>query len=86
MKRTKPVSTCSGARAEGKEEKEGREREKAHMTMVVAGHVDAGKSTLVGTLLYNLGAVAQRTIHKYKKESADIGKGSFALAWVMDER
>ena len=46
---------------------------------------DTGKSTLVGNLLYKVGSVAQRTIHKYEKESKQTGKGSFALAWVMDE-
>lgn len=56
-----------------------------HLTLVVAGHVDAGKSTLVGNLLYKVGSVGQRTIHKYEKESKQTGKGSFALAWVMDE-
>jgi len=55
------------------------------LTMVVAGHVDAGKSTLVGNLLFKTGGVAQRTVHKFQKESAEAGKGSFALAWVMDE-
>ncbi len=59
--------------------------DRAHLTMIVAGHVDAGKSTLVGHLLYKAGQVAQRTIHKYQKESTEQGKGSFALAWVMDE-
>jgi elongation factor 1 alpha-like protein len=53
--------------------------------MVVAGHVDAGKSTLVGNLLYKVGNVTQRTIHKYEKESQQTGKGSFALAWVSTE-
>ena len=38
-----------------------------------------------GNLLYKAGNVAQRTIHKYEKESQQTGKGSFALAWVMDE-
>lgn len=55
------------------------------LTMVVAGHVDAGKSTLVGNLLFKTGQIAQRTVHKYQKESSEVGKGSFALAWVMDE-
>ena len=36
-------------------------------------------------MLYKAGNVAQRTIHKYEKESQQTGKGSFALAWVMDE-
>lgn len=59
---------------------------KPELTMVVVGHVDAGKSTLVGHLLQKLGKVSQRTIHKYEKDSAAIGKASFSLAWVMDER
>jgi hypothetical protein len=56
-----------------------------HISLVVAGHVDAGKSTLVGNLLYKIGNVTKRTMHKYEKESHETGKGSFALAWVMDE-
>jgi hypothetical protein len=51
------------------------------LTMVVAGHVDAGKSTLVGNLLYKMGGVQQRTMHKFEKDSAAIGKASFRLAW-----
>eukprot|EP00605_Chrysophyceae_sp_TOSAG23-4_P001069 GSChrysophyteH1.ASY1.ANO1.1174.1 assembled CDS len=58
---------------------------KHHVTMVVAGHVDAGKSTIVGNLLYQIGQVSQRTLHKYEKNSAVMGKASFALAWSMDE-
>ncbi|RMZ83191.1 hypothetical protein DV738_g1421, partial [Chaetothyriales sp. CBS 135597] len=52
---------------------------------VVIGHVDAGKSTLMGRLLFDLGAVDQRTIDMYKKEAESMGKGSFAFAWVLDE-
>ena len=50
-----------------------------------AGHVDAGKSTLMGRLLYDLKAVDERTMQKYRQESQKAGKGSFALAWVMDQ-
>jgi elongation factor 1 alpha-like protein len=53
--------------------------------MVVLGHVDAGKSTLMGQVLLQLGHVQKRTIAKYQKQAADVGKSSFALAWVMDE-
>lgn len=49
------------------------------------GHVDAGKSTLMGRLLYDLKVVDQRTIDKYRKEAEKIGKSSFALAWVFDQ-
>lgn len=52
---------------------------------VVIGHVDAGKSTLMGRLLFDLKAVDQRTMEKYKKEAERIGKGSFAFAWVLDQ-
>lgn len=57
-----------------------------NITLIVVGHVDAGKSTLVGHLLYLLGQVKKHTLKKYEKESHAIGKGSFHLAWVMDER
>jgi elongation factor 1 alpha-like protein len=49
------------------------------------GHVDAGKSTLMGRLLYDLKVVDQRTIDRYRKEAEKIGKSSFALAWVLDQ-
>lgn len=55
------------------------------LTMVVSGHVDAGKSTLIGHLLYKCGQVSQRVMHKYEKDSKNIGKASFALAWVTDD-
>lgn len=59
---------------------------KPELTMIVVGHVDAGKSTLVGNLLHKLGKVTQKVMHKNEKEAKAIGKGSFTLAWVMDER
>jgi elongation factor 1 alpha-like protein len=48
------------------------------------GHVDHGKSTLMGRLLLDLKVVSQSTLRKYQKEADTIGKSSFALAWVMD--
>uniref|UniRef100_V5G771 HBS1-like protein n=1 Tax=Anoplophora glabripennis TaxID=217634 RepID=V5G771_ANOGL len=53
--------------------------------MVVIGHVDAGKSTLMGRLLCDLGQVNQRIMHKYEQESRKLGKQSFMYAWVLDE-
>ncbi|KEQ61591.1 elongation factor EF-1 alpha subunit [Aureobasidium melanogenum CBS 110374] len=53
-------------------------------SFVVIGHVDHGKSTLMGRLLYDLKVVDQRSLDKYRKEATSIGKLSFALAWVMD--
>ncbi|HIJ00954.1 MAG: elongation factor 1-alpha [Candidatus Methanomethylophilaceae archaeon] len=58
--------------------------EKPHMNMVVIGHVDHGKSTLVGRLLLETGAIEPHIIEKYKKQAAEKGKGSFYFAWVMD--
>ncbi|KAJ2657806.1 hypothetical protein IWW48_004335 [Coemansia sp. RSA 1200] len=55
------------------------------LNLVVVGHVDAGKSTLMGHLLYALGQVNERTIKKFERDAEKIGKGSFAYAWVLDE-
>ncbi|KAL8845569.1 MAG: hypothetical protein Q9176_000205 [Flavoplaca citrina] len=60
-------------------------RVKNAANFVVIGHVDAGKSTLMGRLLYDLKVVDQRTIDRYRKEAEKIGKSSFALAWVLDQ-
>ncbi|XP_050400516.1 HBS1-like protein [Patella vulgata] len=62
-----------------------RKGEKELINMVVIGHVDAGKSTLMGHLLFQLGFVNKRTMHKYEQESKKVGKGSFVYAWVLDE-
>jgi elongation factor 1 alpha-like protein len=59
--------------------------QKSRLAMVVIGHVDAGKSTLLGQIMVQLGQVAKRTVQKYQRQALDIGKASFALAWVMDE-
>eukprot|EP00003_Mantamonas_plastica_P011740 TRINITY_DN2156_c0_g1_i8.p1 TRINITY_DN2156_c0_g1~~TRINITY_DN2156_c0_g1_i8.p1 ORF type:complete len:558 (+),score=185.96 TRINITY_DN2156_c0_g1_i8:128-1801(+) len=58
--------------------------DKARVNMVVVGHVDAGKSTMMGHLLYQIGSVAKQDLRKFEKESKQIGKGSFHFAWVMD--
>jgi elongation factor 1-alpha len=46
--------------------------------------VDCGKSTTTGHLIYELGGIDKRTIEKYEKEAAELGKGSFKYAWVLD--
>lgn len=56
-----------------------------HLSLIVVGHVDSGKSTLIGHLLFKTGAVSQRTVHKFERDSRASGKGSFFLAWIMDE-
>ncbi|XP_052274805.1 HBS1-like protein isoform X1 [Dreissena polymorpha] len=68
-----------------KQEYKKRNSSKEMLNLVVIGHVDAGKSTLMGHLLFKLGKVNQRTMHKYEQESRKIGKSSFMYAWVLDE-
>jgi elongation factor 1-alpha len=60
-------------------------KEKTHINIVVVGHVDAGKSTTTGHLIYKLGGIDKRTIEKMEKEAKDMGKGSFKYAWVLDK-
>ena len=57
---------------------------KPHMNLAVIGHIDHGKSTTVGRILFETGAVAQHILDGYKKEAESKGKGSFEFAWVMD--
>ena len=60
-------------------------KEKMHMNLVVIGHVDAGKSTATGHLIYKCGGIDKRTIEKFEKEAAEMGKASFKYAWVLDK-
>ena len=60
-------------------------KDKPHISLVVIGHVDSGKSTSTGHLIYLCGGIDERTIQKYQKEADLIGKGSFAFAWVLDK-
>jgi len=60
-------------------------RDKEHISIVVIGHVDSGKSTSTGHLIYLCGGIDERTIDKFRKEAELIGKGSFAFAWVLDK-
>ncbi|PNS15003.1 HBS1-like protein [Sphaceloma murrayae] len=56
------------------------------LNFVVVGHIDHGKSTLMGRLLYEHNVIDARSLEKFRKEAAKLGKESFHLAWVMDAR
>jgi len=58
--------------------------EKPHMNLAVIGHIDHGKSTFVGRLMFETGAVPPHVIEKFREEAKLKGKESFAFAWVMD--
>lgn len=60
-------------------------KDKQHMSLVVIGHVDAGKSTATGHLIYKCGGIDKRTIEKFEKEASEMGKASFKYAWVLDK-
>ena len=57
---------------------------KPHLNLVIMGHVDHGKSTTTGHLLYANGSIDQRTIKAFEDEAAKMGKGTFKYAWVLD--
>jgi len=58
--------------------------EKPHLNLVIMGHVDHGKSTTTGHLLYKAGAIDDRTVKAFEAESEKMGKGTFKYAWVLD--
>jgi len=60
-------------------------KDKVHINLVVVGHVDAGKSTTTGHLIYKCGGIDKRTIEKFEKEAKEMGKSSFKYAWVLDK-
>jgi len=58
---------------------------KEHLNLVFIGHVDSGKSTTVGRILYETGAISEQALNKLKDEAAKVGKATFEFAFVMDE-
>ena len=57
---------------------------KEHMNIVFIGHVDSGKSTSVGRILYDTGALPENVLRKLKEEAERVGKVTFEYAFVMD--
>ena len=59
-------------------------RAKEHINLVFIGHVDHGKSTTVGRLLYDTGNIDEQAMRKLKERAEQLGKGGFEFAFVMD--
>jgi len=60
-------------------------KEKPNMNVIFVGHVDAGKSTVVGRMLFDTGAVSEQEMAKLKQEAEKHGKIGFEFAYVMDK-
>ena len=57
---------------------------KQHLNIVFIGHVDAGKSTMGGNILYLTGMVDKRTMEKYEREAKEAGRETWYLSWALD--
>jgi elongation factor 1-alpha len=60
-------------------------RAKPHLNLIFVGHVDHGKSTTVGRLLYDAGVIDEQTLRKLKEKAQELGKAGFEFAFVMDQ-
>ncbi|MEK6932530.1 MAG: GTP-binding protein, partial [Nanoarchaeota archaeon] len=58
---------------------------KPHLNLIFVGHVDHGKSTTVGRLLYDSGIIDEQTLRKLKEKAQELGKAGFEFAFVMDQ-
>ncbi|EIW70184.1 hypothetical protein TREMEDRAFT_71549 [Tremella mesenterica DSM 1558] len=67
-----------------KVKREEAESGKQNMSLIVVGHVDAGKSTLMGRLLYDIGELSEKEKTANERGSKRVGKSSFAFAWGLD--
>ena len=57
---------------------------KDHVNVVFIGHVDAGKSTIGGHLMYLTGMVDKRTLEKYEREAKEKNRETWYLSWALD--
>ena len=62
-----------------------KQQQKPHLNVVVIGHVDSGKSTTTGHLIYKCGAIDKRTVERIQTEAANLGKQSFSYAFILDK-
>jgi elongation factor 1-alpha len=58
---------------------------KPHLNLIIIGHVDHGKSTSIGHLFYDAGAISEKVIKDFEEEAKALGKESFKYAWVLDK-
>jgi elongation factor 1-alpha len=58
--------------------------QKPHLNLIIIGHVDHGKSTLVGHMLYRLGYFDEKTLKEIEAQAQKMGKESFKFAWLLD--
>ncbi|MBI5226883.1 translation elongation factor EF-1 subunit alpha [Candidatus Micrarchaeota archaeon] len=58
---------------------------KPHLNLIFTGHVDHGKSTMVGRVLFDTGALTENDLRKLKEEAAKLGKATFEFAFAMDQ-
>jgi elongation factor 1-alpha len=61
------------------------EKNKTHLSLVVIGHVDSGKSTTTGHLVYKCGGISKRDLEKIEDEAKKLNKESFKFAFIMDK-
>ena len=59
-------------------------KNKPHINLVFIGHVDHGKSTTVGRLMFDTGNVSEQQLRKLKEKAQELGKAGFEFAYVMD--
>ena len=59
-------------------------KEKEHINLVFVGHVDHGKSTTVGRLLFDAGSISEQELRKLKEKAKELGKAGFEFAFIMD--
>jgi len=60
-------------------------QKKPHLNLIFIGHVDHGKSTTVGRLMYDSGNIDEQSMRKLKEKAAELGKAGFEFAFVMDQ-